>query len=563
MDKNTKHKDRKKHHLTLLGKIVFSLLGICALAVVLLGLRWAYIGIESMLPIDSTLDAFSAKALNREIVSLNAKEKRLDIRMCKSPDLYQDRFAQELSQIFDIYALGNCTYDQAMSAFSAYKLFDFCSDKADFYINNAKSVKEGRQSLIRARDFKKNSDFFSAIEQYLTVPSADRTAFAQAQGEAAEVFKQALPQIQQKLGGFLACFKTDMARSYAQSLVRLLGQPAQALAEAVEQYEAFQTNTVEYKGPVEHVFTHCLIAFPELCYSSPSMTKALDTDCITPKEFTAILENLYQKGYILIDINLLYDQSTGSIASLKLPKGKKPLVLSIDDVTYDSRKMHTGMVDKLIVDQNGDVCTYTLQDGREIISYDNEVFPIVNAFVRKHPDFSFRGARGTLCNTGFDGVFGYRTQSEPIGNEKGIDRQSEIQQAKIVAESLKNEGWTFASHGFGHRHMSQISPQLAAQDTDSWQKEVVPIVGPTQVMVWPYGDHVRKGEVHEYLYNAGFRIFCGVGSKPYLAKEPDGLGIFMDRKALDGYSLRNRRESYMYLFDAQEVWDPLRPKELP
>ena len=243
-----------------------------------------------------------------------------------------------------------------------------------------------------------------------------------------------------------------------------------------------------------------------------------------------------------------------------MPRGKTPFVFSVDDVTYDSRKMHTGMVDKLIVGDDGRVCTYTQHsDGTEIISYENEAFPILDEFVRQHPDFTFHGARGTLCNTGFDGVFGYRTQDNP---KEEVDSAYEIEQAKLVAQALKDEGWTFASHSYGHAQMNQQDLSYIKTDTDNWIEEVTPIIGDTKIMVWPYGASIREGDAHEYIYNSGFRLFCGVGVNPYVAYEPDGYGIFMDRKALDGYSLRNRRDRYMYLFDTEEVWDPLRPKEV-
>ncbi len=561
-DKKNAQSKRRKIHLTTLGKIVFTLLGLISLAVVAFVFQTAYVWIEGLLPVDGTFEKFTEKAKNQIVNELSGKEARLDERMLASPENYNDIFLDSLSAVFDGYVQGQYSYDETLNILSSFEKFDFCDEKARVFIENTQKVKNGREALLKAEAEEKNQNYGAAARLYMQVPSEDKAGFAKAQKAANQSYNKILPELEYTFNGFLAKNSIDEAREYAENLIRLFGDKANSFKTALLEYEAFQNDLVEYRGPVEHVFTHCLIAFPELCYSSPSMTRALDTDCITPSEFSAILRNLYEKDYILIDINLVYDSETDGIAKLYLPKGKKPLVLSIDDVTYDSRKMHTGMVDRLMVDENGDICTYTLQNGKEIISYENEVFPIVNSFVREHPDFSFKGARGVLCLTGFDGVFGYRTQSEPLGNEKGFDREKEIGQAKIVAEALREEGWGFASHGFGHRRMSQISFELAANDTDKWQKEVVPVVGETKVMVWPYGDHVRKGEVHKYLYDTGFRIFCGVGTNPYLAKEPDGLGIFMDRKALDGYSLRNRRESYMYLFDTEEVWDKLRPKEI-
>lgn len=349
----------------------------------------------------------------------------------------------------------------------------------------------------------------------------------------------------------------------------------------LEAYRVFQEDeleTVVISETLENIYTHCMIAFPEINFASSSTYRKCGDDCLTYHEFTYLLNALYEKGYIIIDANMLYDPDTGkSVRKLQLPKGKKPLIFTFDDVTYDSRKQGNGMVDKLIVDEDGYVCTYTkMSDGTEVISYDNELFPVLNAFVREHPDFTFRGARGTLFFTGFDGILGYRTQSEPLTDAEaalGLDRNAEIASAKIVVEAMRAEGWTFGSHSYNHRHMTRMSAPEFKEDTDMWLEEVGSIVGETQLFCWPYGDHtdanynanLRKGELHEYLYNSGFRIFFGCGSARYVASEPDGLGIFTDRKGMTGNVLyyiemeyKTYLRDYLYLIDPEKMWDPLR-----
>ena len=39
----------------------------------------------------------------------------------------------------------------------------------------------------------------------------------------------------------------------------------------------------------------------------------------------------------------------------------------------------------------------------------NDVLTILEDFIEAHPDFSYRGARGTIAVTGYNGIFGYRT----------------------------------------------------------------------------------------------------------------------------------------------------------
>ena len=511
-------------------------------------------------PAGDVISAFTEKALTAEQTGLNREEDRLN----RKGEKYRKPLYQEMKRLMDLYCNEELSYDQLIRCMRSYRLFAEASGQADKYLSYADSIQAGREAYQEGIACAAMEDYAAALDCFKQVDSEDPIYSEKAEQEKEKMIRKLIENAPEKVNEYLCLYKIDEARALLGELLAAAPEDSalNGLQQTIDEYEAFQTELVEYTGPVEHVFTHCLIAFPELCYSSPSMTKSLDTDCITPHEFTLILENLYEKGYILIDINLLLDESgdRDRVAKLMLPRGKKPLILSVDDVVYDARKMHTGMVDKLVVDDRGRVLSYTkTAGGDEIYSYENEVYPIVDSFVREHPDFSVQGARGTLCLTGFQGIFGYRTQT---GAPEGTDSEAEKEGALQVVAALKEEGWNFASHGYGHYHMDQIPYSKAEYDTTSWQAEVASLVGPTKVMAWPYGGHVRSGKLHELLYDTGFRIFCGVGAKPYLAQEPDGLGIFQDRKALDGYSLRNRREMYMYLFDTEAVWDPLRPREV-
>ncbi len=469
-----------------------------------------------------------------------------------------------LDRMYQNYRKGKTEYSSVINVLNAFSQISAAADTVGEVRSEVDSIEQGRIAYAQAKDLRIAGDMVGALTAYLAVSEEDTLNYKTAMKKAKEVEAEGREGISYKVNTYLCKFDIEGARSFVNNLSEKLGDNEFIKSEKdrIEAYYTEQTDLVTFNGPVEHLFTHCLIAFPELCYSSPSMTASLDEDCVTPLEFTRILDALYEKDYILIDINMLINETDDGveIGEIKVPRGKTPFVFSVDDVTYDSRKMHTGMVDKLIVDENGRVCTYTLQaDGTELISYENECFPIIDEYVRQHPDFTFRGARGTLCHTGFDGVFGYRTQNEP---KEDVDPAYEKEQALLVAEALRNEGWTFASHSYGHAQMGDCTVDFVKEDTDKWLAEVTPIIGETKIMVWPYGNSIRSGEAHKYLYDHGFKLFCGVGIKPFVAKEPDGLGIFMDRKALDGYSLRNRRDKYMYLFDTEEVWDPLRPKEI-
>lgn len=326
-------------------------------------------------------------------------------------------------------------------------------------------------------------------------------------------------------------------------------------------------NKVDYDGTIEHAFTHCLLAYPSLALSSENpLRETYFENCLTPSEFKKILSQLHSNNYALIDINKLFEEKDGKIVKTKIqvPEGKKPLVLSFDDVVYDEKKAKLGMVDKIIVDDNGELAseteiTWGLTKTTEI-SKENEFIPILEEFISAHPDFSIDGARGTICLTGFDGILGYRTSDLNTTN-----REQEINSAKIVVEKLKEKGWNFACHSFGHYHMKNISLEKFEEEIQNWISQVEPIIGKTKVYVYPYGEWELENEdgtiseKHKLLIENGFQLFCGVGIDPFFSKLPYSnssfQSLFMDRTPLDGFTLSNREKELSRLFNASEVYD--------
>lgn len=322
--------------------------------------------------------------------------------------------------------------------------------------------------------------------------------------------------------------------------------------------------TVEYLGTVEHFFTHCLIAYPELAFKSGNpMGKSYDRDCLTPAEFKGILSQMYKNGYTLVNIFDTYEVKNGRAVKkpFTFPKGRRPMVLSFDDVVYDSKKSSTGMVDRLVVDGHGIVAAYTAS-AKQKLSYDNEFIPILESFVKEHPDFSYNNARGIICLTGFDGVLGYRTYRD------SVSKASEGVRAKEVADVLKKTGWVFASHSYSHGHMKKYDVEKMRDDAEKWKNEVEPIVGKTELYVYPYGEWVlgencsdgRHGVLAEY----GYKVFFGVGSRAFyqympLKSEKNSRVLFMDRCPMDGIALRQNGEAYAHVFDCKGIYDGIRP----
>jgi len=320
------------------------------------------------------------------------------------------------------------------------------------------------------------------------------------------------------------------------------------------------TNLVEYTGNVEHIFFHPLIAYPNRAFQSADADVRLgqDNHMVTVTEFKNILNQLYENNYVIIDIHALCDITrsgtnvTVKQRTLMLPEGKKPIIISVDDLNYYSYMQRDGQVAKLILNENGDVVTYSVNDaGEEVISADNEIIPILNAFVEEHPDFVINGARGTIALTGYLGILGYRTDEPTWGGY-----EQELAGATEVVERLKETGWTFASHSQGHRHSNAISYDLFVNDTDRWEREVGSIVGDVDVYVYPFGEDVPVyDDKFAYLKKNGFVIFCS-DAKVSVTDYGDTY-MNQSRRAVDGVSFKDSR---LYdIFNVPAIVDPVRP----
>ena len=133
---------------------------------------------------------------------------------------------------------------------------------------------------------------------------------------------------------------------------------------------------------------------------------------LTVAEFEGILQQLYQQGYVLVRLqDLVQVQEDGSLKELMLPQGKKPLIISQQNVSYSLDTYGQGLPTKLIVDDAGNIVSQAIDNNGVTITGAYDVVTCLNAFVQSHPDFSHEGAKGIIGISGADGVLGYRTDA--------------------------------------------------------------------------------------------------------------------------------------------------------
>ena len=314
--------------------------------------------------------------------------------------------------------------------------------------------------------------------------------------------------------------------------------------------------SVVYKGPIEHIFFHPLVIYPERAFDGDRMSKGYNDWFVTVKEFNRILDSLYKKNYILIKTSDLFEEKTvnGKVTlvkkDLKLPKDKKPLILSVDDLNYYPYMIENGNANKLVIDKKGNLATYSKNlQGKDIISEENEIVPILNRFVNKHSDFSLNNAKGILALTGYEGVLGYRTNDLTSKNYN-----KEKKEAIKVVKKLKEDGWELASHGYGHLNAANVSLDKLVQDTKKWKKEVEPLIGKTNIYIYPYGSSVLPNDPKfQALQALGFKVFDSVGPNAYLSYTNEYA--MMDRVHIDGMALETQHNMVSRFFDSTQIID--------
>lgn len=285
---------------------------------------------------------------------------------------------------------------------------------------------------------------------------------------------------------------------------------------------------------VAHLFFHSLSINPSLSFRSDNDSMHdFESWFVTVDEFHKILERLYKRNYVLVDV---YEAMRGDFT---LPEGKKPLILSFDDINYYQYMEGYGFATRMVLTSDGHIANVCKDaQGNEYISRNADSMAILETFLESHPDFSHHEARGIIGLTGYEGVLGYRNPKE-----------SAEQLLPLVAE-LKRRGWRFASHSWGHHHRAYSNEPIdiakGRKDIDRWFEDVEPYIGKTDLFITPFGIDTRRNmKFDRYLRKKGFRYFFTVSTNNRI--QTIGNAFYQPRIAIDGISF-SKRPDLLYPF---------------
>ncbi len=354
---------------------------------------------------------------------------------------------------------------------------------------------------------------------------------------------------------------------------------------AVEVYQKKKDSCVSWPvDQVTHVFYHTLIADTSKAFDGDYKAADYDQVMTTIDEFNKITQSMYDKGYVMVniyDLAKVDENGNMSAGEILLPPGKVPFVLSQDDVCYYHYMDGDGFATKLVVDEDGKIRNEYVNDDGSVSVGDYDMVPLIDRFVEEHPDFSYRGAKGIVALTGYNGILGYRTdisyETRPddldqnkvdwLNSHPDFNLDTEREEAKKVAQAMKEDGWVFASHTWGHLNVSQISLERLQADTQKFKENVDPLIGGTDIIIFAFGADLTgvedySGDKFEYLKSQGYNYYCNVDSSKYYVQLRDRY-FRMGRRNLDGYRMYYNPDLLTDLFDASAVFDPARPVPVP
>ena len=405
--------------------------------------------------------------------------------------------------------------------------------------------------------------------------SSESTADPQVQLQLEQ--SELLAQAEAKAAEFDYQAAMDILNSYSAGL-----SSSTMLSDKYNAYADAQAALVPYNdiSKIPNLAVQMLIADLPRALADPDYGTGFNRNYITTSEFSKILEQLYENGYMLVSPYDLVSGSDGpdgqpriEQATVYLPAGKKPIILTQLGCNYFTYivdgdgdglpdKGGSGMPYRLALDEQGNLVSQMVDAAGKDLTGSFDFVTILNDFVAAHPDFSYRGARGVLAVTGYDGLFGYRTDPETAEKISQKFYDAQLAEVKPVIEKVRADGFDIACMSYDYINYASVSASDIGKDLQDWNNEVLPLLGGVDLMVMPYEDIVSgkdlyTGEKYEAMRSAGFRFFMAKG-------DAEPWGQITEHYArirflpVTGRDLNSSPEIYRNYFKAADVLDPQR-----
>ena len=337
------------------------------------------------------------------------------------------------------------------------------------------------------------------------------------------------------------------------------------------EYVNAQSSLIEYNNPhdIPNLSFHLLIHDMAKALKSEQYGGSYNKNFVTTSEFTKILENLYRNGYVLVDFESFVGAKTDingnaqfEAVPIHLPADKKPVMITETMVNYfdymidlndDDLPDYSGFPSKLVLDANGDIkAEYVDANGQTNVgNYD--LVPILEDFIKEHPDFSYKGARAILAVTGHEGVFGYRINSAVVANKGNDYWEQEVAGAKEITNALREKGYTIACYTYKNDPYAGWSVAQISADLQSWQTQITPVIGNVDTFVFAKMSNITdyNGAAFQTMYQSGFRYFISNGEAPMTQVNP--TYVRQNRLMVTGETMQHYSSRFTGLFDCAAI----------
>lgn len=355
------------------------------------------------------------------------------------------------------------------------------------------------------------------------------------------------------------------------------------LQDARVNYEYSKGSLLVWDDPnsIINLSFHTLIEDPSRAFVNETYGDSIKRNFITVNEFKEVLQRLYDNDYVLVGLKdiiaTVTDEggtTTYAYKELYLPEGKKPVVLTQTNVNYNlylvdsdddmlPDKGGVGIASKLVLQDDGSITCEMVDASGNTVTGAYDFVPVLDQFVAEHPDFSYHGSKAVLALTGYNGLFGYRTDVDGRAKFGEEAYSKDVAAVKELAQALKDSGYELGCYTYENMPYGELTLSEIQADMQQWVDEVVPILGTLDIMVFAQDSDINNGmlysgEKFDYLKSIGFNFFLG------FCAEGDSFTFISEQYARQGRLLVNGRNLdqnaawFNGIFDTEGIFDAAR-----
>ncbi len=335
-----------------------------------------------------------------------------------------------------------------------------------------------------------------------------------------------------------------------------------------------QQQMVEHREPslIPNLSFHVLIEDLPRAMADTEYGGSYNKNFVSTGEFKAILNQLYNNGYVLVNFDSFVETATDTSGNqqymtkaIYLPADKKPIMLTETMVNYFGYMVDPdkdgvpdakggGFANKLVLENGQIKAAYVDANGQNLVG-DYDLVPILESFIQEHPDFSYQGARATLAVTGYEGVFGYRTNTSYIAKNGQAFYDQECASAKEVVQALREKGYRIACFTYDNIAYKDKSAAQIQADLQMWTQQITPVVGQVDTMVYARTSNITdySGPQFNVLYTTGFRYFVSNGTQPWA--EVNSTYVRQNRLMVTGQNMQHYSNQFTGIFDCAAILD--------